>query len=264
MFPRKRSSSRPAQRGRPHGLADAAIPPWSLIFAGVMLLFVACTAQAQNAGPAPDESRKATSGSSKRVKDRFDSRPLLDPPGWQKLDSAVDKALAYLARNQSADGSFPTERSGQPAVTSLCVMAFLSRGHVPDDGPYGPSLVRAIDYVLNTQDSNGAIMLQRLSSNSSALFEGNYNHSISGLMLGEVYGMTRSNQHERIRRAIEQALGLTRQQQQMPKRIREERGGWRYMSRWSRGVTDSDMSVTAWELMFLRSARNAEFDVPQQ
>jgi hypothetical protein len=29
-------------------------------------------------------------------------------------------------------------------------------------------------------------------------------------------------------------------------------------------AADSDLSVTAWELMFLRSARNAEFDVPQK
>jgi len=197
-----------------------------------------------------------------RAADRFGSRPLLNPPQWVKLDGAVDRALVYLARNQSPDGSFPTHMSGQPAVTSLCIMAFLSRGHMPNEGPYGRQLSRAIDYVLDSQDVQGAIMTERLSSRPQAHFEGNYNHAIAGLMLGEVYGMTQSGQHERIQQAIERALELTRQQQQMAKRTREEQGGWRYMRRF--GVTDSDLSVTAWELMFLRSARNAEFDVPQK
>jgi hypothetical protein len=193
--------------------------------------------------------------------DRFGSRPILTPAQWQKLDPAVDRALAFIARKQSSDGSFPTHISGQPAVTALCVMAFLSRGHLPDDGEYGKQMAKAIDYVLGTQQSDGTVMARGINVRGSS-FEGNYNHAIAGMMLGEVYGMTRAEQHERIHAAIEQALRLTRDQQKMPKRNPAEEGGWRYMRRF--GVTDADLSVTAWELMFLRSARNAEFDVPQK
>ncbi len=194
--------------------------------------------------------------------DRFNSRPLLTESQWQRLDTAVDRALLFIARNQSVDGSFPTHVSGQPGVTSLCVMALLSRGHIPNEGPYGKQLSRAIEYVLETQAPDGTLMLQRVAQTKGAHFEGNYNHSISGLMLGEVYGMSPTSQQERIRLAMEQALQLTRQQQLLPKRNPAERGGWRYMRRF--GVTDADLSVTAWQLMFLRSARNAEFDVPQE
>ncbi len=243
--------------------ADVRPLTFRTVIAITLLGCLTAVSIAQQAGP-QNSSSAAAPNPAVVLSDRFGSRPILNPAQWTKLDGAVDRALVYLAQNQGSDGSFPTHISGQPAVTSLCVMAFLSRGHMPNEGPYGELLVRAIDYVLNTQDYDGTIMLQRVSQVSSAHFEGNYNHSISGLMLGEVYGMTRSNQHERIRRAIEKALELTREQQQRPKRRREEFGGWRYMNRWSRGVTDSDMSVTAWELMFLRSARNAEFDVPQQ
>jgi len=42
----------------------------------------------------------------------------------------------------------------------------------------------------------------------------------------------------------------------------EDRGGWRYID--SHDDLDSDLSVTGWELMFLRSARNAGFDVPKE
>jgi len=202
------------------------------------------------------------SGDNPTSQDRFGSQDVLTPPQWNKLDPAVDRALEFLSRSQSRDGSFATHVSGQPAVTSLCIMAFLSRGHLPDQGRYGKQIARAIDYVLGTQASDGTIMLQRVGRGRSAYFEGNYNHAISGLMLGEVYGMTQSRRHEQIHKAIESALKLSRRQQLMPKRIRAERGGWRYMRRY--GVTDADLSVTAWELMFLRSARNAEFEVPQQ
>ena len=45
--------------------------------------------------------------------------------------------LGWLATQQADDGSFPTLPQAQPAVTSLCVLAFLSRGHQPGLGPYG-------------------------------------------------------------------------------------------------------------------------------
>src|SRR5262245_55275715 len=62
---------------------------------------------------------------------------VLPQEKWQQFERSIDKALAWIASQQAADGSFPTPPSGQPAVTSLCVMAFLSRGHQPGMGAYG-------------------------------------------------------------------------------------------------------------------------------
>ena len=77
---------------------------------------------------------------------------LLPADQWDRLDSAVDRGLSFLSREQQPDGSFPTWADGQPGVTSLCIMAFLARGHQPGKGPYGPQIERAIDYVLEMQD----------------------------------------------------------------------------------------------------------------
>ncbi len=207
---------------------------------------------------AQDSSRRTTS---LPETDRFGSRPILTDAEWDRLDESMDRALAFLARAQEADGSWETHHSGQPAVTSLCAMAFLSRGYVPGDGRYQQQIDRAIDYVLSTQAPDGTIMKNRIDAVRAAHFEGNYNHAISGLMLTEVYGMTTESRHQRIRIAVDKALKLSRSQQVMTKRFPEDRGGWRYMKKF--GVSDSDLSVTAWQLMFLRSARNAEFDVPE-
>lgn len=91
---------------------------------------------------------------------------------------------------------------------------------------------------------------------------GAYNHAIAGVMLGELYGMADRSQQARIRAAISKALQYSREQQRRRKRYADDHGGWRYLRQ--SGNNDSDLSLTAWNLMFLRSARNAEFDVPQQ
>ncbi len=190
----------------------------------------------------------------------IDERPVLTPEQWIKVDRAVDRGIEFLSRRQQSDGSFPTSSGGQPGVTALCVMAMLARGHQPGKGPYGEQMERAIEFVLGYQDpTTGSLMGRRGGYSSTA---GHYNHAIAGVMLGEVYGMTSSHLHNRIREAIPLALKYTRAQQLQPKRNPDERGGWRYL----REVTqnDADLSITVWMLMFLRSARNAEFEVPEE
>ena len=71
-------------------------------------------------------------------------KSALSPAQWKQMENCVDRALAWIASSQAADGSFPSLQPGQPAVTSLCVLAFLSRGHQPGFGPYGVQMNRAI------------------------------------------------------------------------------------------------------------------------
>jgi hypothetical protein len=150
-------------------------------------------------------------------------------------------------------------------VTSLAAMAFLSRGHIPDHGRYGAKLSKAIDFVLATQRRRGEFSLLPVEPPASHMLPGQtstYNHSIAGLMLGEVYGMTSGERSRKIEPAINRALIYHREVQTRKKQVPTDIGGWRY------GFPDgpdaaSDMSVTGWALMFLRSARNAEFNVPK-
>jgi hypothetical protein len=90
-----------------------------------------------------------------------------------------------------------------------------------------------------------------------------YNHCISGLMLGEVYGMTSGERSRRIEEALAKALAFSRSVQTRQKQHPDEVGGWRYAFPDS-PTANSDLSVTGWALMFYRSARNAEFHVPKQ
>ena len=220
------------------------------VAAAVLVLVCVGPLDAQQAGPTVDPTDVLTSAQ------------------WEHVDRSIDRALAWIAGQQSPDGSFPTYRTGQPGVTVLCVLAFLSRGHLPGHGPYGRQIDRAIDFVLSTQRSSGLFSYMKpepgplvyAGASQTAL----YNHGIAGLMLGEVYGMTAGQQHERIREAIVKGIVFSREYQIGHKRSAADKGGWRYLNRDSYNEFDSDMSVTGWQLLFLRSARNAGFEIDTQ
>ncbi len=195
------------------------------------------------------------------------------------VEDCVDHALSWIASEQAPDGSFPTPYApeAQPAVTSLCVLAFLSRGHQPGFGPYGAQLDRAIDFVLSCQKEDGLFSYEE-PDDPTGLQQGfgfgrggasrianaaTYDHAIAGLMLGEVFGHANAQRTRQIKEAMDKALQFTRELQNRTKEMPEDKGGWRYLRIQFNGA-DSDLSVTGWHLMFLRSARNAEFNVPQK
>jgi hypothetical protein len=202
---------------------------------------------------------------------RGDDTPkdVLSPDEWRRVDDSVDRALAWLASQQQPDGSFPTLDVGQPGVTSLCTLAFMAHGHLPGDGPYGKSLERATDYALGCQKPNGLVVLmgndeEELTRNISHQIgtAAAYNHAISSLALSELYGTIGPRQTDRLQKAIQKSILASLEMQQWPKDEPADRGGWRYIDDFNN--KDSDLSITGWELMFLRSSRNAGFNVPKR
>lgn len=192
----------------------------------------------------------------------------LTPGEWHGVEQCVDNALAWLASQQAADGSFPSRPAAQPAVTSLCVLAFLSRGHLPGAGPYGAQLNHAIDFVLSCQMPDGLLSYaepEPVFNMRGSSYMGSYDHAIAGLMLGEVFGHVSGQRSKDVKRALQKALQYSRALQTRPKEYPNDHGGWRYIRIQPHpNDADSDLSVTGWQLMFLRSARNAEFKVPQE
>jgi len=182
----------------------------------------------------------------------------------EEVEQAVDKALKWLATQQRKDGSFESIQVGQPGVTGLCVMAYLSRGHIPGEGPYGKRLEEGIAYVISCQHPDGLLCAvpYDFAGNYPMRHAALYNHGIAGLTLGEVYGMTDPSKSKRIRPVIKKAVAFSRQWQFRLKRNRKDVGGWRYLRNF--GPSDSDLSVTAWQLMFYRSVKNAGFEIPTE
>jgi prenyltransferase beta subunit len=171
----------------------------------------------------------------------------------KQTDAAISRALDFLAQQQAPTGSWKADAYGESTgATSLAVMAFLAAGHVPGEGPYGERLDRAVKWVLNQQQSSGMIVASR---SHGPL----YCHGISTLMLAEVTGMVDKSLAERCRRALERGVRLLLEAQNVAKDDRHA-GGWRYQTT----SQDSDLSVTAWQLLALRAAKNIGCDVPAE
>ena len=178
----------------------------------------------------------------------------------KRTDAAIVKALKYLARNQQPSGAWRINTYGEStAATSLAVMAFMAAGHVPGEGPYGERLNRAIDWVLDHQQyidrrrGQETVMLVARRSHGPM-----YSHGISTLMLAEVVGMLKKSRAKRARAVLEKAIRLIVKSQNVPKSS-SHRGGWRYQA----SSRDSDLSVTGWQLLALRAAKNVGCDVPK-
>ncbi len=196
---------------------------------------------------------------------------VLDAATWKQVDTSVQRGLAWLISQQKADGSFETIEVGQPGVTAFCLMAFLAQGESPVDGQYQQQLSKAIDYIAAQQQPNGLIAtsaphgvpipreLNRHLMGQTAV----YNHAISALALTEAYGQCDPNQAKKLMPVIEKAIATTLEMQRWGGKRKHDVGGWRYLDVRHVGE-DSDLSLTGWQLMFLRSARNAGFDPPEE
>jgi hypothetical protein len=168
----------------------------------------------------------------------------------KNVDRAVDHALAFLAVTQDrSDGAWRSRSSKNPAITSLAIMAFLSAGHVPGEGKYGEVIEKGIRRVLKFQQSNGLIATEKAHEM--------YHHGISTLMLAEVAGMTQGALGDEVRERLERAIAIILKAQRTGNG--PERGGWRYQVT---HVGGSDISVTGWQIMALRAAKNLGCDVP--
>ncbi|MDZ4657805.1 MAG: prenyltransferase/squalene oxidase repeat-containing protein [Bythopirellula sp.] len=200
------------------------------------------------------------------------STDILSEEQWADVDASVERGLDWLAKQQQRDGSFPTQPFGQPGVTGLCVLAFLAHGHTPGTEPYGKVIEKGVSYIADRQKPNGLIALvapmgMELHRNVDRTVGGTalYNHGISSLTLSEVYSSTSDTSAEEIKAIIEKSIATTLTMQRWPKQREEDQGGWRYLDLlYTDGEpVDSNLSNTVWQMLFLRSAKNAGFDVPQ-
>jgi hypothetical protein len=85
-----------------------------------------------------------------------------------------------------------------------------------------------------------------------------YHHGICTLMLAEVAGMCEGQLGEDVRKAVERAVAVILKAQRTSG---GDKGGWRYRVA---PVDGADISVTGWQLMALRAAKNLGCDVPPE
>ena len=166
------------------------------------------------------------------------------PFGSVQARTAVDLALAWLARHQEADGAWRAEKhqgqeSATLAMTGLATLAFLGANyHTRSKHVYRLNVIRAVDYMLKNQESDGRVCKGVTGISMS------YTHAICSTALCEAYGRARD---ETLQAAAQKAINATVAWQ-------NNDGGWRYQPK----VGPSDSSVTAWFMQALKAGKMAQ------
>ena len=194
----------------------------------------------------------------------------------EQVNQSLDRSVAYLISRQHESGCLADERDRykgkreewerhvrerkyQPprhstALTSMAILSLAALGHQPaDPTDEGRAMARAIDYIVDGDvvDDRGYFGAKDHSRM--------YGHGISSLMLAEMMGMGRDEEQDRkIRKRCQVAIDIILSGQQTQKRSPDHVGGWRYQP----DANDSDLSVTVWQLMALRAAKNGGMKVP--
>ncbi len=183
-----------------------------------------------------------------------------------QVKSCVTKAVSWLLKQQQPAGHFSEQKSNQQprrgdipshaaAMTSLAIMGLASVGHLPGgSSPESIAVHKGLKFIVDhvEPDENG--YLGR--SDRSRM----YGHGIMTLMLTEMLGMSPDEATDKkVREMAEKGIKLILRSQQTPK-SEANRGGWRYEP----SSSDSDISVTVWQLMSLRAAKNSGIEVPKE
>src|SRR5262245_42809626 len=156
---------------------------------------------------------------------------------------ATARALAWLASKQNSDGSWSEARyPHNPAISSFALLAFLSQGHLPNQGPYGKEIAKGTRFLLSCTRDDGYLVGTR---------GGNmYSHAMATLALAELYGLTSDREIRPVlKKAVDLILGAQNRE-----------GGWRYSPR----PSGADISVTIMQVMALRAAKNAGLHVKDE
>lgn len=183
--------------------------------------------------------------------------PAPAPPATvaaDRVDTAVQAGVAFLVSQQQPSGAIAEAVKYQTALTSFAALALTGAGHSPQDkSPEGVALRRAINFVLRAdrQTADGYF-----GAADTSLMHG---HAVTTLLLSELLRRSADpEQEELIRRKAMAAHQFILRAQGASKVARGDIGGWRYQP----NARDSDVPVTAWQLLALHAGSKAGLTVP--
>ncbi len=189
--------------------------------------------------------------------------------GGKKAEILKDAALEWLARHQSADGSWDSngwqshcrdaknpchaqvgdlKEQGEPpydvGITGLATLAFLGDGNTARHGKWKVVVKRALDWLKAQQRPDGSIGFFPHQGHTI------YNHALATMALCESHAMSKDLRYAKAAKAAVDFCLIAQNPGQ----------GWRY------GIKpgQNDTSVTGWMVLALKAARTAEFPVPDE
>ena len=190
-------------------------------------------------------------------------KPDLSPATDEEIRKALVKALDFIASKQQEDGSWP---GYEQAGTGLAVMSFIGGKCVKKD--YSANIQAGLGYLrsLFTPPSSYPADSEEQAKNGGTFGITNmYQHAIATLAIIEAFVDLNDSSLDPIAEEAVQLIIRSQNTEHKPATLQGPipadspyHGGWRYEP----DHTDSDLSVTAWQILTLRAAVNAGFSVP--
>ncbi len=154
--------------------------------------------------------------------------------GKEEGELAILRGLRWLVKTQKDDGSWSDQH--KTAMTGLALLAFLGHGETQISPEFGPTVGKAIDWMLDLGKKHNG----KLADGGSISQPGSYTHGIATYALAEYYAMTKDeNAAAVVKKAVKHIVDG-----QGPD------GGWMY----SFDKSMSDTSVTGWQIQALKAA----------
>ncbi|MBL8797586.1 MAG: terpene cyclase/mutase family protein [Planctomycetia bacterium] len=184
-----------------------------------------------------------------KLAEKAGTKRFLDSGGTVESEEAVQLGLQWLASQQNADGSWAPNGGGRArasgvTTTALAVLPFLARGEThkgsQDINTYTKQVEHALLYLIAQQRPDGDL---RGGSNM-------YTHALATMALCEALGLTND---PLLKAPCQRALDFLIRAQARDR-------GWRYTP----APPNSDLSVTSWCLMALKSGQMAGLQVPRE
>ncbi len=185
--------------------------------------------------------------------------------GSEGTEIAVERGLDFFARMQFPDGHWslhalpPGVKLDDPALgqmesdtaaTGLVLLTYLGGGYTHLDDKHRIVVRKGVDWLIQHQKPNGDLF------SGGSKYTWFYSHGIASIALCEAFGMT---QDPELRNPAHKAIDF------IVKSQNPTYGGWRYEVRPDNGQsTETDTSVTGWQLMALKSAQMAGLEVPAE
>jgi hypothetical protein len=195
----------------------------------------------------------------------WDKHPASD----KEIQEALRKALDYLVHEQTEQGFWTSQMHDKNAgIAGLCLMAFIGADCIAKD--YSANITKTVDFIKTKYHPSSDY---DSSSEEAANFGGligednpMYEHGIATLALIEA--LVESDDFS-LEPMIQDALQLiirSQNTEHKPKLLNgpigpesKHYGGWRY----DPDSTDSDISITGWQILALKAALNASINIPE-
>ncbi|MDO4582804.1 MAG: carboxypeptidase-like regulatory domain-containing protein [Planctomycetia bacterium] len=170
-----------------------------------------------------------------------------------------DKRLACESRDTCCQDAMFLEGNDYPmAFTGLAILAFQAGGHFYNNShPYSENVLNGLAWMVKNQQENGLLITPGLKKYPGSPYHEKfmYEHGIASFALAEACAVAKAMDlpvHKRFQTAMKKAIDFTVKTQHLD-------GGWRYKV----DVQEmSDTSVTGWQVLALKSAKEAGYQIP--